>query len=207
MDQRRMEHEFHMLEKQHELELLRQKESNKKKIADKIVKMEDSDQPDAYFCRFEDIMIETGIGQEEWPQRLRPLLTGKALAAYANNVPHEAKEKYTALEEALLEALGLTTEQCRLDIWTMTKKYGDSWQETARKIDSTVKRMTQGCITVQEVINMISLNKFLSLCSAECVNYAQVRQPKSSLEAANLSMIFFDAKIARDTRSRGIGMD
>ena len=67
----------------------------------------------------------------------------------------------------------------------MTKKYGDSWQETARKIDSTVKRMTHGCITVQEVI-MISLNKFLSLCSAKCVNYAQVRQPKSSLEAVNL---------------------
>ena len=48
MDQRRMEHEFHMLEKQHELELLRQKESNKKKIADKIVKMEDSDQSDIF---------------------------------------------------------------------------------------------------------------------------------------------------------------
>ena len=34
---------------------------------------------------------------------------------------------------------------------------------------------------MQEVSNMISLNKFLSLCFAECVNYAQVRQPKSSL--------------------------
>ena len=27
---------------------------------------------------------------------------------------------------------------------------------------------------------MISLNKFLCLCSAECMNYAQVQQPKSS---------------------------
>ena len=119
-----MEHDFRMLEKQLELELLSQKESNKQKIAHKIMKMEDSDQPDAYFCRFEDIMIEAGIGREEWPQRLRPLLTGRALAAYVNNVPAEAKEKYTALKKALLVALGLTT---RLDIWTMTKKCGDSW--------------------------------------------------------------------------------
>ena len=78
-------------------------------------------------------MNKAGIKKEEWPQRLRALLSGKSLAAYANTVPKEAKDDYEALKEALLQALGLTKEQCRLDFWTLTKRYGETWQEIGRK--------------------------------------------------------------------------
>ena len=162
---------------------MRKEETDKKRIANRMTKMEDTDQPDAYFCHFEDTMNEAGIKREEWPQRLRALLSGKSLAAYANTVPKEAKDDYEALNEALLQALGLTTEQCRLDFWTLKKRYGETWQETARKIDSMVSWMIPGCKSVEEVSNMLSIHKFFSLCPAEAVNYAQVRQPKSSLEA------------------------
>ena len=53
LEQQRMEHENRMIEKQQEFEKSRRDKTEKKKIADKIVKMEDTDQPDAYFKRFE----------------------------------------------------------------------------------------------------------------------------------------------------------
>ena len=139
-----MEHENRMIEKQQEFEKSRRDKTEKKRIADKIVKMEDTDQPDANFKRFEDIMKEAEIEKEEWPRRLSVLLSGKALVAYANTVPMEAKGDYNALKEALLQALGLTAEHCRLDVWTLNKRYGESWQELARRIDSMISRGTQG---------------------------------------------------------------
>ena len=201
LEEKRMQHERDMLERQHQLEQERKEESDKKRIANRIMKMEDTDQPDAYFCRFEDTMNEAGIKREEWPQRLRALLSGKSLAAYANTVPKEAKDDYEALKEALLQALGLTTEQCRLDFWTLKKQYGETWQEMARKIDSMVFRMIQGCKSVEEVSNMLSIHNFFSLCPAEAVNYAQVRQPKSSLEAANLVQYYLRRQ-SRDRRDK-----
>ena len=46
MEERRMEHEHRILERQHDLERTRQSEADRKKIDDKIVNMEDLDQPD-----------------------------------------------------------------------------------------------------------------------------------------------------------------
>ena len=65
-----MHHEWDMLERQHQLDRERKEDMDKKKIANRMTKMEDNDQPDAYFCRFEDTMNEAGIKKEEWPQRL-----------------------------------------------------------------------------------------------------------------------------------------
>ena len=56
-----MENENRMIEKQQEFEKSRRYKTEKNKIAYKIVKMEDTDQPDAYFKRFEDIMKEAEI--------------------------------------------------------------------------------------------------------------------------------------------------
>ena len=53
----------------------------------KIVQWKESDHPTFYLKRFEDVMTDTGIPTAEWPSRLIPLLTGKALSAETNNVP------------------------------------------------------------------------------------------------------------------------
>ena len=39
----------------------------------------DGDRPEAYFIKFEQVMLECHIGQEDWPFRLIALFTGKAL--------------------------------------------------------------------------------------------------------------------------------
>ena len=76
------------------------------KIANKLTKWEDGNQPEAYLLRFEDTMKQTGVPQQEWPQRLKPLLTSRA-TAYSRVVPEDAKESYPEFfKEALLNALG-----------------------------------------------------------------------------------------------------
>ena len=47
----------------------------------------DGDRPEAYFIKFEQVMFECHIGQEDWPFRLIALLTGKALDVCHRLVP------------------------------------------------------------------------------------------------------------------------
>ena len=54
-----------MLERQHQLEQERKEETDKKRIANGMTKLEDTDQPDDYFCRFEDTMNEAGISHSD----------------------------------------------------------------------------------------------------------------------------------------------
>ena len=60
-------------------------------------------------------MKETGIEVAEWPSRLHPLLSGKALTAYSRDVPEETKKDYEHLKEAILDAMGLSVKECRAD--------------------------------------------------------------------------------------------
>ena len=94
MEERRMRHEKEMKEMYYEYEKSKQAREDKRKLADKVAKWEDADQPEAYLQRFEESMKEAGIPENEWPQQLRPLLSGKALAAYHKDVPEDARMNY-----------------------------------------------------------------------------------------------------------------
>ena len=72
--------------RQQEFEAARREDEQKRKIVDKLTKWEDGDQPEAYLLRFEDTMKQAGIPQQEWPKRLRPLLTGRALSIFERRV-------------------------------------------------------------------------------------------------------------------------
>ena len=76
-----------------------------------IDKVVDEDQPEAYILKFEDTIKQAGIPQQEWPQRLIPMLTGSALTAHSREVPEDAKESYPEFKEALLN-LWLSVKQC-----------------------------------------------------------------------------------------------
>ncbi len=76
MAEKRQKHELELLNRQQEFEAARCEDEQMRKIADKLTKWEDGDQPEAYLHRSEDTMKQAGIPQQEWPQRLRPMLTG-----------------------------------------------------------------------------------------------------------------------------------
>lgn len=63
---------------------------------------------------------------------------GKALYALSNRVPSAAAVKYDDLKEALLEAMGLSVEHCRRELWTYQKRFSDSPQDVARHMEAMV---------------------------------------------------------------------
>ena len=63
-------------------------------MVNRMSKLEDHDQPEAYFHHFEETMREADLSVEDWPHHLQPLLTGKALSAYSKNVPEQARLNY-----------------------------------------------------------------------------------------------------------------
>ena len=113
-------------------------------------------------------MQEAGIGKEQWPSRLIPLLRGEALAAYIYNVPRDAIASYACFKEELLKLLGISIERCKHEFWRMQRRYSDSWQLTARWIETMVNRMK------------------LSLSLADDAEYVWLKKPISLIEVANL---------------------
>ena len=146
---------------------------------------------EAYISIFEEVMREAEVSQREWPHLLQPLLTGTALSAYVNDVPEEAKRDWDLLREAFMNDLGSSADQCRLDFFNLCKKYGDSWQETARKIDFYTERIICGCTNIKKVCQMFSLSKLFPLFPAEALNHVELWTPKSITEAANIISDFY----------------
>ena len=112
----------------------------------------DKDQPDAYLTRFERVMKEAEIPEEEWPQCLIPLLTGKVLSAYTNNVPTLATEKYEDFKVVLLVAMGLSQEHCRREFWNYQKKQVDTPPDVAKELEAMVNRLCQKCETKEDFV-------------------------------------------------------
>ena len=91
------------------------------------------------------MMWEAEIPKKEWASRLISLLSGKALTVFHNNVPPSVTESYDELKEALLEALGLSLDQCSKTFWSFTKKYGETPQEAMRRVKFTYDRIVHQC--------------------------------------------------------------
>ena len=103
-------------------EKIRDGKEQKKQVADRITPWTDSEHPTAYLKRFEDIMQENGIGKEQCPSRLIPLLTGQALAAYNYNIPRDAIASYPSFKEERLKLLGMSIERSQHKFWRMQRR-------------------------------------------------------------------------------------
>lgn len=199
-EEKRRQHELDLLQKQHEFEEKKHKTQQKSKLADKLVKWEDQDQPQDYLIRFEDTMKQAEIPEDQWPHRLRPLLSGRALTAYSRDVTEDAKGSYQQLKDALLDSLGMPVKQCREGIWSFQRKGSDSHQDSARKLEFVMQRAVHGCGSVQEVVTQLTMAKFLTLYPSEVANYVQLQDPRSVGEAANLVQEYYQRQQSRDHR-------
>ena len=199
-EQARMRHELDLCTRQQEYEERRHKTDQKNKLADKLVKWEDRDQPQDYLIRFEDTMIQAEIPEDQWPHRLRPLLSGRALVAYSRDVEDKAKGSYPELKDALLNSLGVPVKQCRERIWSFQRNGSDSHQDTARTLDFLMQRSVHGCESVKDVVSQLTLAKFLTLYPPEVANYVQLQDPRSAGEAANLVQEYYQRQQSRDHR-------
>ena len=145
-------------------------------------------------------MKQAEIPEDQWPHRLRPLLSGRALMAYSRDVSDEVKVSYKHLKDALLDSLGMPVKQCRERIWSFQKKGSDSHQDTARKLEFLMQRAAHGCTSAQDVVSQLTMAKFLTLYPPDVANYVQLQDPHSVGEAANLVQAYYQRQQSRDHR-------
>ena len=171
------------------------------KRADKLEPWRDSDLPEAYLRKFETTMREATIPETEWPSRLISALTGKALTAFHNSVPQSATNSYSELKEAMLEAMGLSLDKCRKTFWSFTKRTGETPQEAMRRVEAAYDRMVRKCKTETDFRWEMVSGRYLSTYTPEVADYVRIRQPKTTIEIANLVQQYYDAKpVWRDQR-------
>ena len=96
-----------------------------------------------------------------------------------------------------MEAVGLSVEQCRRTFWSFTRKPGETPQEAVRRVETTYDHMVHKCETEKDYRWEMVTGRFLSTYSAEIADYVRIRQPKTTIEMANLVQQYFDGKQSR----------
>ena len=186
MEMKRQEHELKILHIQAQKEEERKLYEDSRKIVDSIPKMTDSDQPEAYLCRFEELLNEAGIPVQQWAKRLKPLLTGKALNAYARDVPEDSKGDYNRVKEALLNALGMTHTQCVEELFRYEKKQNLTMPEAIRQGEFILARLFQECTTKDEMMQTLLIARVYSWSSSECAAFIRLQKPITASQATML---------------------
>ena len=187
LESQRQEHELKLFQLQREKEEERKRTDENRKLLDKIPCLTDSDQPEAYLARFEDLVKDAKIPKEDWCRRLRPLLTGKALNAYSRDIPEAVKQDYDKLKEALLNALGLTLPQCIEEFFRAEKRSSLSIQEAIRSAEFALNRVIRDCQTKDEVLQMLLISRLYTWCSPECASYIRLHKPTTVGEATTIA--------------------
>ena len=80
---------------------LEEERKQKSRQADNVEKWRDSDQPDAFFARFEAIMTDCDIADDHWKRRLVNCLTERALEAYRSITRGKDELTYPEFKEKL----------------------------------------------------------------------------------------------------------
>lgn len=113
-----------------------EKSKQKLKQADRLEKWHEGDQADAYLAKFETVMTECDIPNEQWRGRLVNCLTGRVLTAYRSVVQGGDCKSYDDMKDKLLEAMGLGIEQTRRKFWTTCC---DNWIPVILELHVTVQ--------------------------------------------------------------------
>lgn len=182
----RLEQQLQIAQQKLEHEDARDKKQARQKIAASMAHWLDSDQPASYLTKFEETMTRAKIPQEEWIDRLIPLLTGKAMQTYTAHVAPEAKSSYTSLKEAMMNAMGRSKEACVRAFWSYKRKPMEQYTDTIRELQWMAERMLESCTTAKEAVAAITTGKFLSMFNLEDADFVRCRKPTATLDYANL---------------------
>ena len=102
------------------------------------------------------------IPKKEWSQKLVPLLTGKIMYAFQNDMKLQYTEDYEALKEELLLELGLSIEKCRQEYWMLRKATGEFSAEWGARVCRMTKRYTKGGDSIEDVNELLAIGRFLT---------------------------------------------
>ena len=133
--------------KQIEMEKERLAFMEKEKLIHKLEPWRDDDKPEAFFKKFEKVMVEAAVPQEQWAVKLTSLLSGKLQNAYSSHVPPSDTGDYKKLKAALLEAMGRSLQHCRRHFWSYHQQYSDSPHEICQELESLLTHLIDSCET------------------------------------------------------------
>lgn len=169
-----------------------EKSKQKLKQADRLEKWHEGDQADAYLAKFETVMTECDIPNEQWRGRLVNCLTGRVLTAYRSVVQGGDCKSYDDMKDKLLEAMGLGIEQTRRKFWTPSRRLTDSPLDMLRQLDSSYSRITRDCSTPELLRQEMLIGRLLSLYPTDIADYVYLRTPTNAHQAAQYLQNYLD---------------
>lgn len=153
----------------------------------KYRKLEDSDDVEHYLVAFERFASTYDLPKEVWAQKVAPLLTGKAQAAYAC-MDMERIGDYDELKKAILRRYDINEETYRQRFRGYRKLPEESYAELGIKLkDLFTKWIQPGGKTKEEVCEAIVLEQLLDDMTPELRVWVKERKPNTLREASEMA--------------------
>ena len=153
----------------------------------KYRKLEDGDDMEHYLVAFERFATTYKLPKEVWAQKLAPLLTGKAQAAYAC-MDVERIGDYDELKKAILRRYDINEETYRQRFRSCKKAAEESYVEIGIRLkDLFTKWVQPGSKTKEEVSDIMVVEQLLDVMPPELKVWVRERKPKSLKEASEMA--------------------
>lgn len=119
--------------------------------------------------------------KEEWPIRIVPQLSGKALEAYSRMALADSKS-YDKIKRAILERFGLNAIEYRNKFRMSKQSYDETFKEYSIRISRYFEHWKDSEDVETEynkLADLIISDQLISSCSVELLTYLQEKEPKS----------------------------
>ena len=149
----------------------------------------DSDELDAYLLRFERHATLCKWPQDCWASALGNLLTGRALAVYAQMSAEDVLD-YAILKKTLLQHFALTSDGFRKRFREAKRASNESFKQFATRLSSYVKRwveLSERDISYDTLTELIVMEQIVEGCDRSFSVFIKERDPKSLAELVNIA--------------------
>lgn len=151
-----------------------------------LTPLQDRDEVDIYFSRFEQQMGAYHIPNVDWTIHLLPLLTGQSLAAYGSLSKAESTQ-YDKVKEAVLHCFGVDRETYRRWWWQLRKRAEETYTQYGHRLANLTDRYIEKLETKEEVASAFLMGKILTQLPTEVAFWVKGRSPTTLPDICKLA--------------------
>ena len=160
----------------------------------KVPPWTDDQKPQAYFLKFEKAMVCNGEPKSRWGHLLPIYISGKLEPAFHSEIPMDMMANFNEVKFKLLKSLGDTPLHAARQWWSISKQPDENHNAFFQRPNNINIRRLEEVNTKQEIINSISLSKFLHSLSHNYFAFVTSRNPATGSEAAELATEFYQSQ-------------